>query len=408
MTIRRRRLMMAGGAALAMPAIQSARAQAKRIVFGGSVPLSGGAAETGLNVNNGYLTAVKYLNEVVGGVEVGGQKYLLDLKLFDDASDPSRSVTLIQRQVDEGVDFFLGSFGSPIVLPAAAITERAEKPMVQAGGGSDQIFTQGYRYVFGLYPRATRQFISDATFIKALTPPVRNYSLIYTNDSFSKTAAQGAMASMKEAGIPLLESYALPESVSDASSVVGSVRAKTPDALVVWSHDADSLLITKQMVATGTNVNFMFLGLGPQLGSFRQTLGKYANGIFTQQYWDERAPLKDKFFGSAKVFAEYYRKNFTRPIAYHVSAGAACITTFIEAMQRAKSLEPTRVRDALAAIDVETQYGHIKFTADGDGDPVLLGPWIAQVMKGELEVVSPESARTAATIYPAPPWSQRT
>src|ERR1035437_7084577 len=119
MTIRRRNLMAVAGAALAMPAIRSAQAQTKTIVFGGSVPLSGGAAETGLNVNNGYLTAVKYLNEVGGGVEIAGQKYKLDLKLFDDASDPSRSVTLIQRQVDEGVDFFLGSFGSPIVLPAA-------------------------------------------------------------------------------------------------------------------------------------------------------------------------------------------------------------------------------------------------------------------------------------------------
>jgi branched-chain amino acid transport system substrate-binding protein len=155
-------------------------------------------------------------------------------------------------------------------------------------------------------------------------------------------------------------------------------------------------------------VNFLFLGFGPQLGSFRQTLGKYANGIFTQQYWDERAPLKDKFFGTAKAFAEYYRKNFTRPIAYHVSAGAACITTFVEAMQQAGSIDPAKVRDALAKIDIQTQYGHIKFTADGDGDPVLLGPWVAQVANGEIEVVAPESARTVATTYPTPPWSQRT
>jgi branched-chain amino acid transport system substrate-binding protein len=408
MKIGRRGLVMAGSAALAIPAILPARAQVKTIIFGGSVPLSGGAAETGLNVNNGYLTAVKYLNEVLGGVEIAGQKYKLDLKLFDGASDPSRSVTLIQRQVDEGIDFYLGSFGSPIVLPAAAITERAEKPMVQAGGGSDQIFTQGYRYVFGMFPRATRQFISAATFIKALTPPVRNYALVFTNDSFDKTAGEGVLRSMKEANIPLVESYALPETISDASSVLTSVRAKAPDALIVWAHDEDAMLLTKQMIATDTNVNYLYLGFGPQLGSFRATLGKYANGIFTQQYWDERAPLKDKFFGSAKAFAEYYRKNFTRPIAYHVSAGAACITTFIEAMQRASSLEPAKVRDALAATDIDTQYGHIRFTPDGDGDPVLLGPWMAQVQKGEVEVLAPESARTAPTVYPTPPWSQRT
>ena len=55
------------------------------------------------------------------------------MKLF--ANDPARATTLIQRQIDDGTAFFLGSFGSNIVLPTAAITERAHKPMVQTGGG---------------------------------------------------------------------------------------------------------------------------------------------------------------------------------------------------------------------------------------------------------------------------------
>ena len=75
-------------------------------------------------------------------MDIAGTKYQLELRLLDDASDPSRATTLIQRLLDDNVDFFLGSFGSNIVLPTAAFTERAEKPMVQAGGGSDQIFNQ--------------------------------------------------------------------------------------------------------------------------------------------------------------------------------------------------------------------------------------------------------------------------
>ena len=42
--------------ALAAPSI-GARAADKKLVIGGSVPLTGAAAETGLNVNNGYITA---------------------------------------------------------------------------------------------------------------------------------------------------------------------------------------------------------------------------------------------------------------------------------------------------------------------------------------------------------------
>src|SRR4029078_6264908 len=207
----RRRVMSAlGAAALAAPAIRSAHAQAKTIVFGGSVPLTGAAGQAGLNVNNGYITAVSYFNDVLGGVEIAGEKYKLELKLFDDASDAAPAPTLIQRQIDEGTNFFLGSFGSNIVLPTAAITERAKKPMVQTGGGSDAIFAKGFKYVFGMYPRATRQFSSAAALFKSLKPTPETYSVIWTNDAFSKTAGEGVKLSCDAAGLKRLEAYELP------------------------------------------------------------------------------------------------------------------------------------------------------------------------------------------------------
>lgn len=397
-----------GGAVLAAPAIRSAHAQAgKTLVFGGSVPLTGAAAETGLNVNNGYITAVSYLNEVAGGVEIAGEKYKLELKLFDDASDPARATTLIQRQIDEGTNFFLGSFGSNIVLPTAAITERAKKPMVQTGGGSDAIFTKGFKYVFGMYPRATRQFASTAALFKTLTPAPQTYSVIWTNDAFSKTAGAGVKLSCDAVGLKRLDEFELPAKPADVSSVLGSVRANTPDLLVCVMHDQDSLLIARQMVASNTNVKLLFQGLGPQLASFREALGKYSEYLLCSTYWDESVPYKDKFFGDSRKFVEYYKTKFTRPIAYHTAGAAACIETYVLAMQAAKSIQPEAVRDALAAADYETFYSRIKFTPDGDGDPIIMGSMIGQVQKGKLEIVFPEAASSAKALYPQPAWDKK-
>jgi branched-chain amino acid transport system substrate-binding protein len=409
--MQRRNVLLGAGVAaagLAAPAVRSARAQSgKSLVFGGSVPLSGAAAETGLNVNNGYITAASYLNDVLGGVEIAGQKYRIELKLFDDASDPARATTLIQRQLDDGVDFFLGSFGSNIVLPTAAITERAHKPMVQTGGGSDAIFTRGFKYVFGMYPRATRQFAAAAALFRTLQPTPHTYSVIYTNDAFSKTAADGVKLSCDEAGFKQLDSFELPQKPTDVSSVLGSVRANPPDLLVCVMHDQDSLLVARQMIASGTDVKLLFQGLGPQLASFRDALGKYADTLLCSTYWDESVPYKDKFVGDSKKFAEYYRSKFTRPIAYHTAGAAACILTYLLAMQQAKSIDPQAIRDALAVADYETFYSRIKFTPQGDGDAILMGGMIGQVQKGKLEIVFPEEARSAGVIYPAPAWSQR-
>ncbi|WP_157014684.1 amino acid ABC transporter substrate-binding protein [Mesorhizobium xinjiangense] len=382
-------------------------AQDNMITFGGSVPMTGAAAETGQNVLQGYQCAVKFINEEMGGVEIDGKSYQLGLNIFDDASDPARATTLIQRQVDEGINFFLGSFGSNIVLPTCAITEGAGRIMVQAGGGSDLIFTQGRKRVFGIFPRASLQFVSSVNMFTSLDPAVKTVTIIYTNDAFSEFQAEGARASLDEAGIEVIDYIALPAEVSDVSNVLSSVRNNPPDVLVCTTHDQTSILIARQMVSTDTNVPMLYQTLGPQTSAFRDALGNYANGVVTQAYWSERAPFSGDYFGSAADFAAYFRANFDRELTYHMASGAACIVAYIEAAKQAGSLELDAVRDALAALDFECFYGQVRFTDDGDGDASLLGPLLIQRQDGEMEVIAPAEGASADPIYPAPTWEER-
>jgi branched-chain amino acid transport system substrate-binding protein len=76
-------------------------------------------------------------------------------------------------------------------------------------------------------------------------------------------------------------------------------------------------------------------------------------------------------------------------------------------MPEAKTIRPEPVRAAIAAADFETFYSRIKFTPQGDGDPVIMGAMVAQVQKGGLQVLYPEAARSAAPAYPILPWDQR-
>lgn len=406
----KRRTFLQTGSALAMAASVPMRAMAQganTITFGGSVPMSGAAAETGQNVLAGYRCAVKYINEEMGGVEISGETYMLALDLFDDASDPSRATTLIQRQVDEGVDFFLGSFGSNIVLPTVAITEAAGRIMVQAGGGSDLIFTQGRQRVFGIFPRATQQFVSSVDMFTSLDPTVETVSIIYTNDAFSQFQAEGARETLEAAGITVLDFIDLPVEVNDVSNVLTTIRDNTPDVLVCTTHDQTSILIARQMVQTGTNVSMLYQTLGPQTTAFHEALGNYANGVVTQAYWTERAPFEGEYFGSAADFAAYYRANFDRELTYHMASGAVCIIAYVEAARIAGSLEVNAVRDALAGIDFESFYGRVRFTEDGDGDPSLLGPLLIQRQEGVMEVIAPPGGASAAPLYPVPDWEDR-
>jgi branched-chain amino acid transport system substrate-binding protein len=406
----RRSFMKATGAGAATAALGSFQAVAqapKTIVFGGSIPMSGKEGDTGLNVLQGYRVAVQYINEKLGGAKIASETYKLDLQMFDDASDPQRATTLIQKQLDGGVNFFLGSFSSGIVLPTVAITERAKKPMVQAGGGSDQIFTRKYRYMFGMYPRASRQLGSLAALMQSRGSAVKTCSIVATNDAYSRIQADGTVTLLKTAGIEVLDIYRLPPNATDVSGVISDLRAKTPDALICTTHEQESALICQQLAATGTDVKLLFMALGPESKTFRDNLGKYAEGIINIQYWEPRFHFSDPIFGSSEAYYDYYRSITDRRESYQTVAASACIVCYIKAMQDANSINPEKVRDKLADLDFESLYGRIKFTSDGDGDPVLMGPAIGQIQRGEIEVVFPDKIATAKLLFPNTTWGNR-
>lgn len=407
---RRAALGLFGASVLGSTALRfaPARAQADGVIrFGGSLGMSGHYAETSLNIRHGYETAIKYLNEELGGVEIGGKTYRFELGIVDDTSDPARATALIQRQVDDGVDFFLGSYGSNVVLPCAGITEAAGKVTVQVGASADQIFTQGYKYIFGFFPRASRAWATSIEFFKMIDPKPASVSIIATNDAFSKLNAEAAAAGCKEIGIEVLDVLQLPAQVTDASSALATIRSRTPDILITTTVDQNSLVIVRQMIATETNVPLLYQFLGPQLPAYRESLGAKADGVIMQLPWDASLKFSDPIFGDTESYISYYNRTNSRPLSYHTVGASACITTYVEAMRAAGSIDPGAVRDALDAIDITTAFGPVKFTEDGDGDPILMGAKIGQVQNGEIKVVFPPDLKTADLIYPTPTWAEK-
>jgi branched-chain amino acid transport system substrate-binding protein len=394
----------AGAAFLSAGILPAAAQKPKTIVFGGSIPMSGKEADTGLNVLQGYKVAIQYINEKLGGVKIGEELYQLKLQMFDDASDPQRATTLVQKQVDDGVNFFLGSFSSAIVLPSAAITERAKRITVQAGGGSDQIFNRHYKFMFGMFPRASRQLVSLVAMMKSLNGGIKSCSLVTTNDSYSKTQADGTVAALKDAGIELKNVYRLPPTANDVSGVVSQIGGAVPDALVCTTHEHESALIAQQLASTGTNIKLLFMALGPESKAFRDNLGKLGEGITNIQYWEPSFHFSDPIFGSSQDYYKYYTSVSKRHASYQTVAASACIVSYVRAMQEAGGLDTEKVRDKLAALDYESVYGRIKFTKDGDGDPVLMGPAIGQIQNGNIAVVFPEKVATAKLLFPKPKW----
>jgi branched-chain amino acid transport system substrate-binding protein len=74
------------------------------------------------------------------------------------------------------------------------------------------------------------------------------------------------------------------------------------------------------------------------------------------------------------------------------------VLVFADAFERAKSFDPGKVRDAIAATDLMTFYGPIKF--DPTGKNVAKPMVLYQVQGGDYKVVAPTRWAEVSLIWP--------
>ena len=153
----------------------SSRLSAAPIKFGASVQLTGPVANTGRYYRDAYQLAIEKIN-AAGGVKIGGQSRKLSLKLYDNQSDVNLSVRQYTQLVSQDkVHLLLGPFASNFALADSAVSEKYKVPMVQGGGASDQIFSRGFKYIFGTLAPASNYFGSTVDMLKQLKPAPKRW-----------------------------------------------------------------------------------------------------------------------------------------------------------------------------------------------------------------------------------------
>ena len=90
---------------------------------------------------------------------------------------------------------------------------------------------------------------------------------------------------------------------------------------------------------------------------------------------------------------------------YQAAESSASVQVFVDAFQRAGSFDTDAVRDALAATDMQTFYGNVKF--DETGKNIAKPMALRQIQNGEYVVVAPTKWAAGEMIYPRPKWADR-
>ena len=129
------------------------------------------------------------------------------------------------------VNLLLGGFASNFQLADSVVSEKYKIPMVQGGGASNEIFSRGFKYIFGTLAPASNYFGSTVQMMKALKDPPKTVALLYADDSFDVSTAEGTRPLLKQAGFNLVMDERYSCNTSDFSTLLSQIKAKNVDAI---------------------------------------------------------------------------------------------------------------------------------------------------------------------------------
>ncbi|MGA8179844.1 MAG: amino acid ABC transporter substrate-binding protein [Desulfobacterales bacterium] len=380
----------------------SAFAAKNVIKLGCAMSFTGAQSRTGKLYVDSYKYAVEAINKA-GGVKVGGKHYKLKLVFYDDESKPTESSKLVEKLITvDKVNFLLGPYSSGITIPDSIVARRYRVPMIEGGGASGKIFSEGNKYIFGTLPQAGDYFASTLEFLKEMKPFAKKVAIIYADDKFDVSVAEGTLPKAKEMGydVAIYEKYT--EGASDFSSILTKVKSDGINAVLVAGHTEEAINFVQQAKELNVSPYILSLTVGPSEADFRKALGKDANYVYGVASWSTQMNFSGYIFKDTADFVKNFKKKFGYDPDYHNASAIADIAIFKNAIERAGSLDREKVRDAIASTDLSTIYGKVTFMKNGqiNGTSVVL-----QILNGEVQQVFPNAAHAA--VYPVPAWDKR-
>jgi len=377
------------------------------IVIGVPMSVTGTQSKEGALAKQGYDMWLRWINGQ-GGIDVKGTKHRVQLLYEDDQSKPDISAQLSQKLItEEKAQFLLGPYGSATTASDAVVAEKNGVPMVEGNGAAQAIFNQGYRFVFGVLSPANVYLQGVLDLAATLTPRPTTVAMLSADDNFSLEVARAVTDYAPSKGFQIVYSDRYPNGSTNLSGLVANAKARNPEIVFNSGHLQEAIAINKAAKDLKLDAKLFAYSVGPSTPDFVTALGKDADFVMDGSQWTPQVKYKPSFYLSGTDYVAAYKKQFNTQDDpdYHVAESTAACLALQKAIENAGSLKADKVRDALAALDVMTFFGRIKF--DRRGINTYKPMVVEQIQNGKHHTVWPNDVADAKPQYPTPGWSAR-
>jgi branched-chain amino acid transport system substrate-binding protein len=373
---------------------------AETIKVGVLLPLTGSQAKFGEIEKRSYEMAAEEIN-AKGGVK--GKK--IELLFEDDTGKPDVGRSGVEKLISrEKVPVITGGYSSSVTLAATPVAQQFKVPFVISTGSDDAITEKNYDYIFRVNPPASEYPNAVKSFLQGVAKDVKTIALLYENSAFGQSSSKSFEKDAVALGLKIVVKEGYQAGAIDFKPVLTKVKAANPDMIYMVSYVMDASLLMRQSKELRINPKlFIGGGAGFTLPEFAKSAGDASDYVYSATLWVETLP-----FPGAKEYFNNFRKKYGSETEYHGAEAYAAMYVVADALKRAKSITPKDVRDALAATDMKTAFGPVKFVSYGKKTQQnKLDTYMVQWQKGSLEAVWPTGVATKKYVYPTPPWDKR-
>ena len=361
---------------------KTARAAGKPefILVGHPNPTSGPIASFGEASPWADMLAINEINKA-GGIMIkeAGKKIPIRLKLEDTASDPSKAADVASKLIlNDKVDIMIALHTPDTVNPVTSICERYEVPCVSLDAPIEPWLTGGpYKWSFHAF-WSVNDVIDVYSGIWDQISTNKVVGALWPNDPDGKVWSEMFPPKLKERGFKVVDVGRFPYGMQDYSSFINTWKKEGVEIVTGVMIPPDWATCWRQCHQQGFIPKAATVGKATEFPSALEALGgDLPNGLTCEIWWSPNHPFKSSLSGKTSkelcdMWTAQNNKEWTVPIGFKYAA----FEIVADALKRAQTLDKAKVREALAATNMHTIVGPIKYNAQNFcRTPLVGGQW---------------------------------
>ena len=394
----------------------------REVVIGVLYPLSGPAAQVGIDALAAIQTAVDIVNNPVpinlplapspGISSLGGAR--VRIIVADHGGKPEVGQGEAERLITrEKVHALFGAYYSSVTATTSQVAERFQIPYVNGESTSIRLTERGFKWFFrttphdGEFTRLMFEFMEALKKQQGIEP---NTLAILHEDTLWGTDSGRMQAKMARArGYRIVDKIAYRAKTTSLISEVQRLKAANPDVLLPSSYTSDAMLFMRTAKELDYNPKLLLAqDAGYTDRTFITTLGREADGVITRSPFNtdlvKTIPMIEPI---NRRFRHYAKGRDLSDIPVRAFTG---FMTLMDAIQRAASTNPNKIRQALVETDMPAEqlivpWRGIKFAANGQN--TLARGILMQMQNGKYCTIYPIELATCELVYPMPSWQEK-